>query len=149
MTDEASTRQFCTFRIDGALFGVEVTHVQEVLRAQAMTPVPLSDRAVNGLINLRGRIVTAIDLRRRLGLAPLPADMEAVNIVVRVDDGVVSLCVDEIGDVLDIDAACFEPAPETLSSSSRDLIQGVFKLEPDLLLVLDSRAAARLESQAA
>jgi purine-binding chemotaxis protein CheW len=149
MSDDPECRQLCTFRIDGLLFGVEITHVQEVLRAQPMTPVPLANAAVRGLINLRGQIVTALDLRYRLGLAALPPGVEPVNIVVRVDGGVVSLLVDEIGDVLDVDASCFESAPETLPPSSRDLIQGVFKLSSDLLLVLDSRAAARIDSHGA
>lgn len=149
MNDDGDQRQLCTFRIDGLLFGVEVTHVQEVLRAQVMTPVPLANAAVRGLINLRGQIVTALDLRHRLGLGPLPASCEPVNIVVRVDGGVVSLLVDEIGDVLDLPTSSFEPAPDTLAASSRELIQGVFKLSPDLLLVLDSRAAARIDSHGA
>lgn len=145
MSEDQATRQLCTFRIDGILFGVDVTHVQEVLRAQAMTPVPLANTAVCGLINLRGQIVTALDIRTRIGLQPRPEDREQLNIVVRTDGGVVSLLVDEIGDVLDVDPTCFEPAPEALSASSRELIRGVFKLSPDLLLLLDSHAAAQLD----
>jgi purine-binding chemotaxis protein CheW len=79
MSDDTECRQLCTFRIDGLLFGVEITHVQEVLRAQPMTPVPLANAAVRGLINLRGQIVTALDLRHRLGLAALPPGIEPVS----------------------------------------------------------------------
>ena len=87
-------QQFCTFCVDGLFFGVEVLKVQEVIRYQAMTPVPLAPAVVNGLINLRGQIVTAIDLRRALGLSDRPAGSLPMNVVVRTDDGVVSLLVD-------------------------------------------------------
>ena len=106
------TSQFCTFYLDKLLFGVELKGVQEVIRSLDMTKVPLAPAVVSGLINLRGQIVTAVDLRRRLELAPRPADMLPMNVVVRSEDGAVSLLVDEIGDVLDVDTATYErPAP--------------------------------------
>src|ERR1700753_3429550 len=114
-------QQYCTFTVDGLFFGVEVLQVQEVIRFQQMTPVPLAPAVVNGLINLRGQIVTAIDLRRALGLMDRPAEDLPMNVVVRTDDGVVSLLVDEIGDVLNVDDASFERAPETLSGVAREL----------------------------
>src|ERR671936_28074 len=99
MSDE---HKFCTFTLDGLLFGVEVLKVQEVIRYLEMTRVPLAPAVVRGLINLRGQIVTAIDLRRRLELSDRPADQQPVNVVVHTDDGAVSLLVDEIGDVLQV-----------------------------------------------
>ena len=96
----ADERQYCTFYLDGHYFGVDVLKVQEVIRYQEMTRVPLAPPVVRGLINLRGQIVTAIDLRRRLDLPDRPADQLPVNVVVQTDDGAVSLLVDEIGDVL-------------------------------------------------
>ena len=95
-----NSKQFSTFLVNGLFFGVDVRHVQEVIRYQEMTRVPLAPAMVQGLINLRGQIVTAIDLRRRLELAPRPADQLPMNVVVRTDDGAVSLLVDEIGDVV-------------------------------------------------
>src|SRR5206468_4583870 len=99
--------------LDGLFFGVDVLTVQEVICYQEMTRVPLASKVVSGLINLRGQIVTAIDLRRRLELRERPADRLPMNVVVRTDDGAVSLLVDEIGDVLEVDEESFERPPET------------------------------------
>ncbi len=137
----AIDRQFCTFFLDGLCFGVPVRDVQEVLRYQEMTPAPLASDVVSGLINLRGEIVTAINLRRRLEMDPLPDGEQPMNVVVRADGEVVSLLVDEIGDVLDVDPDTFEEPPETVEGVARELIHGVFKLEDRLLLVLDTKKA--------
>ncbi len=130
-------RQYCTFSIDGLFFGVEIARVQEVIPYQPMTHVPLAPPAVRGLINLRGQIVTALDLRRRLGVAERPEGRLPMNVIVRDDDGALSLLVDDIGDVLDVSEDDFESLPETLSGPSRELIRGAYKLEDRLLLVLD------------
>jgi purine-binding chemotaxis protein CheW len=137
-------RQYCTFFLDGHYFGIDVLEVQEVIRHQEMTRVPLAPAAVCGLINLRGQIVTAIDLRRRLDLSDRPEGALPVNIVVRTDDGAVSLLVDEIGDVLEVPEAAFERPPETLRGTARDLIRGAYKLDGRLLLVLDTARAVNL-----
>jgi purine-binding chemotaxis protein CheW len=131
-------RQFCTFVLDGLYFGVEVKKVQEVIRYQEMTRVPLAPKVVRGLINLRGQIVTAIDLRRRLALAERPADRRPMNVVVRGDEGAMSLLVDEIGDVVEVQEDSFERPPETLNGVARELIRGAYKLKERLLLVLDT-----------
>lgn len=137
----ANAQQFCTFYVDGQFFGVPVQQVQEVIRYQEMTRVPLVDRVIRGLINLRGQIVVAIDLRRRLN-APDRADNQLpMNVVVRTVDGVVSLLVDEIGDVLEVQEETFERPPETLRSVSRELVLGVHKLPNQLLLILDTEKA--------
>src|SRR5580658_667419 len=133
----AHTSQFCTFYLDKLLFGVELKGVQEVIRLLELTKVPLASEVVSGLINLRGQIVTAVDLRRRLELEPAPADMQPMNVVVRSEDGAVSLLVDEIGDVVEVDESSFEPPPETLRSSVRAMIVGVHKLNDRLMHVLD------------
>ena len=132
------TLQLCTFTVDRYSFGVEVQKVQEVLRFQEMTRVPLAPWVVRGLINLRGQIVTAIDLRHRLGLPPRDADERPINVVVRTPDGAVSLLVDEIGDVIEVDDQAFERPPETLGDDARELIRGAYKLKGRLLLVLDA-----------
>ncbi|MGC8795200.1 MAG: chemotaxis protein CheW [Bryobacteraceae bacterium] len=130
--------QYATFFVDGLFFGIEVLQVQEVLRYQEMTRVPLAPDVVEGLINLRGQIVTAIDMRRRLNLRPRPEGMLPMSMVVRTADGAVSLLVDEIGDVLEVDPESFERPPENLEGAARELIRGVYKLKDRLLLVLDT-----------
>ncbi|MBS2012981.1 MAG: chemotaxis protein CheW [Deltaproteobacteria bacterium] len=142
-----TTRQLCTFYLGDLLFGVDVIGVQEVLRYQEMTPVPLTPSVVRGLINLRGQIVTAIDVRARFELPPRASDELPMNVVVRIggnEGGVVSLLVDEIGDVLEVDGRTFERAPETMSSTFRELVPGVFKLSGQLLLLLDAQRVASL-----
>jgi purine-binding chemotaxis protein CheW len=136
--------QTCTFRLDGRLYGIDVLHVQEILRRQPTTPVPLSELAVEGLINLRGQIVTAIDLRRRLRLPERPAGAPSVNVVVRVGTGVVSLVVDEIGDVMELPDADFEATPDTVSAQVRPFLKGVSKLTGHLVLLLDPDRAVDL-----
>lgn len=136
-------QQYCTFFLDDLFFGVEVQRVQEVIRYQEMTRVPLASRVVSGLINLRGQIVTAVDLRRRLGLPDRAADRLPMNVVVRSDEGVVSLLVDEIGDVQEVAAELFEHTPETLRGEARSLIRGAYKLDGRLLLVLDTERATQ------
>ena len=133
----ATSGQLATFRLDGDLYGVEVEHVQEVLRSQKLTRVPLAPPAVAGLINLRGQVVTAIELRERLGRPPRPEGTDAVVIVVRLHGEAVSLLVDSIADVVDVDAADFEAPPDTLDGQARELIRGAYKLDGTLLLALD------------
>ena len=133
MTQE---RQMCTFMVGDLFCGLPVDQVQEVLRYREMTAVPLAPPEVRGLINLRGQIVTAIDLRHRLKLGELPPGQEPMNIVVHGPDGIVSLLVDEIQDVLELSDEHFEAPPDTMDPSIRDLLEGVHKLEDRLLLVL-------------
>lgn len=137
----ATSGQLATFRLDGDLYGVEVEHVQEVLRSQQLTRVPLAPSAVAGLINLRGQVVTAIELRERLGRPPRPEGTDAVVIVVRLHGEAVSLLVDSIADVVDVDAKDFEAPPDTLEGQARDLIRGAYKLDGKLLLALDVHKA--------
>ncbi len=140
----ARTSQFCTFYLDKLLFGVELRGVQEVIRSLEMTRVPLAPSVVSGLINLRGQIVTAVNLRRRLELQPAPAGTRAMNVVVRSEDGAVSLLVDEIGDVVEVEETSFEAPPETLRGSVRNVILGVHKLKDRLLHVLDIEKACEM-----
>ncbi|HEX3741488.1 MAG TPA: chemotaxis protein CheW [Terriglobales bacterium] len=133
--------QFCTFYLDKLLFGVELKGVQEVIRSLDLTMVPLAPPVVSGLINLRGQIVTAVDLRRRLELDSAPPGTRSMNVVVRSVDGAVSLLVDEIGDVVEVEESTFEPPPETLRPSVRNVILGIHKLKGRLLHVLDIEKA--------
>jgi purine-binding chemotaxis protein CheW len=145
MTDRS---QLCTFMVGDLFLGVDVLQVQEVIRSQQMTRVPLAPAAVTGLINLRGQIVTAIDLRRRLGLPGRDESARPMNVVVRTDDGAVSLLVDEIGDVIEVSADAFEQPPKTVDASIRDVLNGIYKLAGRLLLVVNIEHAVTLESAA-
>ncbi|MCA9460592.1 MAG: chemotaxis protein CheW [Nitrospira sp.] len=130
-------QQYCTFYLANLYFGVSVLNVQEVIKFQPMTFVPLASRAVSGLINLRGQIVTAIDLRRRLELEDREDSEPPMNVVIRTDEGPVSLLVDDIGDVLEVSDSSYEPPPSTMKGVAKELITGVHKLEGRLLLILD------------
>ncbi|MFH1531048.1 MAG: chemotaxis protein CheW [Pseudomonadota bacterium] len=133
----AESRQMCTFQLANLFFGIDVQWVQEVLKYRELTQVPLAPTEVRGLINLRGQIATAIDLRRRLSLPDRTDGRMPMNIVVRNAEGIISFLVDEIRDVVAVSEDQFEPAPETLNGMIRDLLHGVYKLDHGLLLILD------------
>ena len=136
--------QLSTFHIGKYLFGVDVALVQEIVRLQTITPVPLSSPEIAGLINLRGEVLTAVDVRTRLGLGPADPEREPVNVVVRVDEEPVSLLVDEIGGVLEVSQVPFESTPATVDASVRDLLVGAYTLPDRLLLSLDARKVLAL-----
>jgi purine-binding chemotaxis protein CheW len=131
------SQQSCTFLVDGEMFGTPVARVQEVIQQQGMTPVPLAPDIVAGMMNLRGQIVCAIDLRRRLQLPDRAADQTPMSVVLRTNQGTVSLLVDEIGDVIEVTDDALERPPETLQGVAREVIEGVYKLPDRLLLALD------------
>jgi purine-binding chemotaxis protein CheW len=133
--------QYCTFHVDNLYLGIEVQKVQEVIRYQAMTKIPLAPRAIQGLINLRGQIVTAIDLRHCLGLPPRQSGQQPMNVVVRDGENAISLLVDSIGDVVKVEESAFEPPPATARPKVRELIRGTYKQAERLLLVLDTERA--------
>jgi purine-binding chemotaxis protein CheW len=138
----AALKQYCTFYVNDILFGIEVLDVQEVLRYQDMTEVPLAASEIRGLINLRGQIITAVDLRNRMKLPPRPDDQKPMNVVVQTNGEVISFLVDSIGDVLEVDEETFEEAPHTVDNTTRELVTGVYKLKDELLMVLDAAKAA-------
>ncbi|MHB8972536.1 MAG: chemotaxis protein CheW [Pirellulaceae bacterium] len=156
-------RQYSTFFVDRLHFGVQVDHVQEALLPIPTTPVPRTTDVVDGLINLRGQIVMAIDLRARLDMPRRDAGQPSVSLILRTAHGLISLRVDHLGDVLDLDAMSMEPLravvgdeevagadtaedltkplwealPDTVHGPLRELVQGISKLDKSLLLVLD------------
>ena len=135
---------YATFLVHDRLVGVPVARVREVMRAQPLAHVPLAHRDVSGLLNLRGQIVMAIDLRGRLGLPARDADAPSANVVITTEDGPLSLLVDRLGDVLAVDETSFEPAPDMLDAGARRLIKGAYKLDDALLLDLDLDETADL-----
>ena len=142
----AMTGQICTFWVDGLYFGLQVEHVQEVLRYQQLTVVPCAPDAVHGLINLRGQIVTALDLRCRLGLPPRPEGELPMNVIVRSRGEVVSLLVDDIGDVIDTTGVPLQPTPANLPPTVQDVVGGVLPLPGSILLVVDAERAVDVSS---
>lgn len=139
------TRELVTFQLDDARYGVDVSVVQEVLGDLPMTAVPLAPAAVAGLVNLRGRAVLAVDLRRRLGKPSRSQDQARSTVILRTAGQPVCLVVDQIGSVEQVDDSQFAPPPDTLTGSARRLVEGAYKLDQELLLVLDTHAALDLE----
>ena len=144
----AQPQQFCTFYLENYLFGIELLKVQEVLQPLVLSEVPLAPFVVRGLMNLRGQIVIAVDLRRQLELPERPEGKPAMNVVVRAGEDAVSLLVDDIGDVVEVGEETFEPPPETLHGKVRTVILGVHKLEKQLMHVLDIDRACAMEEAA-
>ncbi len=140
----SAPRQLCTFHVAGLYLGVDVLSVQEVLRARELARVPLAPDTIEGLLNLRGQIVTAIDLRRRLGFPARDSGSDSMFMIVRTTDGQVALIVDTVGDVLDVAPDTFELPPDTVPVQVRQLVTGVHKLPQHLLHVLDSEQATAL-----
>jgi purine-binding chemotaxis protein CheW len=129
--------QYATFSVAGHFLGVDVLEVQEVLRGQSLTRVPLAPPVVEGLINLRGQIVAALDMRRVLGFPSRPDGSAAVSVVVRTAHGAVSLQVDEIEDVIELASESFEAPPPNADAELGRLLSGIHKLDGRLLLVLN------------
>jgi purine-binding chemotaxis protein CheW len=142
--DPSSKTQYATFLVGRHYLGTAVLQVQEVLCGQRLTPVPLAPPVVEGLINLRGQIVPALDLRRLLYLAPRESGEIALSVVVRTAQGPVSLQVDEIGDVIELETAGLEEPPGNMDPLIRGLFIGVHKLKERILLILDTTAATDL-----
>jgi purine-binding chemotaxis protein CheW len=131
------SRQFVTFDVANQFFGVPVGVVQEVLLHETYTPMPHAPHGCGGLFNLRGEVIGTVDLGVRFGLPSRPMSGAVVNVVVLAGGEPVSLLVDRIGLVVDLDDAAFEPPPDTLTGPDRALIVGTYKTEDRLLLVLD------------
>lgn len=135
--EDTSMREYVTATIGGQLCGIPVMKVQDVLGPQQITPVPLSAPEVAGSLNLRGRIVTAIDLRVRMGLPARDTEDKGMSVVVEHQNELFSLMVDGVGEVLKMSDKSFERNPPTLDSLWRSYSEGVYRLEEGLLVVLD------------
>ena len=138
-------QQFCTFYVGDLFLGIEVERVQEVLRDSDITPVPTAPASVRGLINLRGQIVTAIDLGTRFGIADREGGSSTV-LVLDAGSSLLSFVVDRAGDVVEVNDESLEKPPDTLKGEARRLIRGTYKLQKKLLLVLDVENALELDA---
>jgi purine-binding chemotaxis protein CheW len=143
-----ASKQFCTFKLGDYFFGIDILQVQEIIRRLTFTRIPLAPPLIQGLVNLRGQIVTAIDLRQRLGLPDRAEGASPIHVVVHLEDGSASLLVDEIGDMMELEDQAFEGVPDTVQGQARDLISGVYKLDQRLLLVLDIAKTVTLDAKA-
>lgn len=133
---QGANSQFTTFYVSGQLYGIDVMQVQEVTKSLPMTNVPLSATYMHGLINLRGQIANAIDLRELFGLPSLD-DAEKMNVICECNGILLSLLVDKIGDVMEVDDSDFEGTPDTIQDSVKRFMKGVYKMDTDLLGVID------------
>ena len=134
----STSRSLCSFWLQDLFFGIEVLNVQEVIREHDFTPVPLASHVVTGLMNLRGQIITIVDLRLRLGLPARDEGQQPMHMVVQTDAGPVSFAVDKIGDVVEVSSDTFEKPPGNLTAEASYLILGAHKLDKVLLLELDT-----------
>ncbi len=138
-TDKSTEKdeEFVTFTIADQLFGIPVLQIQDVLSSYHITPIPLAPPEITGSLNLRGRVVTAIDVRLRLGLPPRSSDSESMSIVAESEGELYSLMVDSVGEVLALPRSAFERNLPTLDAKFRAFSEGIYRLEDQLLVVLD------------
>lgn len=145
VVSRSGERQLCTCWVGDLLLGLDVLSIQEVQSSNDITAIPQSAPAVSGLINLRGQIATAVDLRIVFGVEPR-ANSDLIQIVVRHRGEPVSLLVDEIGEVMTLSDDIFEPPPETVDALTRELVTGAYKLDSELLLTLDVERVITMSS---
>ena len=143
----STPNQLCTFHVGGLYLGIDVLSVQEVIRSPELAQVPLAPATIEGLLNLRGQILTAIDLRRLL-LLPEPKERIAqrMRMIIRTKNGQIALLVDAVGDVMEVTEDTFETPPDTVPMAVRALIQGVHKLDHKILHVVDAEAAGAAQA---
>jgi purine-binding chemotaxis protein CheW len=137
LTNSSAAQEFVTMRLNDQLFGISVMAVQDVMRKQPIAPIPLAPEVIAGSINVRGRIVTAINMRSRLGLGVYPDPDKVMKVVVEYQGELYAFIVDKVGDVLSLPMKSFEKVPANLDSAWRGLAAGVFKLDKELLIILD------------
>jgi purine-binding chemotaxis protein CheW len=137
MVANSESREFVTLTIGGQWFGIPVLSVEDVLDHRDVARIPLADRMIAGYINLRGRIVTVIDMRKRLGLPPRADDQPGMNVVVERDGNLYSLLIDAVGEVMEVPSEMYEKNPATVDPLWRDFSEGIYRLENQLLIVLN------------
>lgn len=132
------TVQFSTFFVSGRLYGIDVSYVQEVTKSLPITRVPLAPPFIHGLINLRGQIATAVSLRDLFELSSKTTDdQDFMNVVCRKDGLLISLLVDQIGDVIELNKSSFESTPDTVSPKVAKFMDGVYKIPGNLLSIIE------------
>ena len=142
----ANSLQFATFYLESELFGINILQVQEILLKQNITLVPLAEDYILGLIGLRGQIVTAIDLKRRLGKATTRSVADPYQIVVQTAGLIASFQVDRVGDVIEVSAEKVAPPPESIETIEARFLEGVYPLETEILSILNVEAVLETAS---
>ncbi len=140
--------QLCTFYVDGQLYGIDVVEVQEVVKHLPIIPVPLSEPYVRGLINLRGQVATALGLREMFRISPERVGF-SMNVILKQEGSLISLQVDEIGDVIELEKFAMESIPANIPDSIRGFMAGVYQIKEGLLCVIDLTKLITKESEAA
>jgi len=143
--EDAAQGMFVTMTVANQIFGIPVLKVQDVLGSQRIAHVPLAPPGVLGSLNLRGRIVTAVDVRTRLGLPPLADNKQSMSVVVDHEGELYSLVVDKVGEVMSLTASDFERNPSTLDPRWQEVSDGIYRLQGTLLVVLDVSRLLRLD----
>jgi purine-binding chemotaxis protein CheW len=136
-TENANSKEFLIIHIGTQKFGIPVLQIQDVLGPQSITPIPLAPKGVAGALNLRGRIVTTIDVRETLNLKNKCENSRNMSVVVEHEQELYSLVIDNVGDVLDLDDGLYESNPPTLESKLKEVSSGIYRLEQELLIILD------------
>lgn len=134
----ATAQEYATFYVGTTLMGVDIQQLQEINRQTQLTPVPLASPAVRGVINLRGEVVTVMDLRVIMGLDPITLTSKTGNVIVKSNGEQVALLVDRIADVVLADTEQLEPAPANVHGIEGRFFKGIYKLESELLVILDA-----------
>jgi purine-binding chemotaxis protein CheW len=149
MTEQTNhpPQQLVTFKTGEYSFGIDVLEVQEVLKHQRMTYVPLAPEEVRGLLNLRGHIVTAIGMRERLNLETCSEEAEEMNLIVSLRDGAASLVVDAVGDVITLDPTRYKPRPRALKTPLKEMVLGVYESEKGLLLHIAPEVVCKISQE--
>jgi purine-binding chemotaxis protein CheW len=132
-----ASREYLTFSVDEQLFGIDVLSVRDVLKDRKLAKIPLARAEVAGALNLRGRIITAIDMRRRLGLNRIEGISQHMNLVVSHSEELYSLVVDKVGDVLALPVNTLDSNPANMNPHWKEFSVGVFRLQGGLLIILD------------
>ncbi len=130
-------KDFLTVVVAGQQFGIPILQIQDVLGEQKLTTIPLSPDEISGSLNLRGRIVTAIDVCKRLGISTEREQRKTMSVVVEYEHELYSLIIDQVGDVMKLEDEKFEQNPATLDPVWKEISMGVYRLENDILVILD------------
>lgn len=143
MQTQQLPQQIATFTLEDEWYGIDVLAVQEVMAPLPISAVPRAPRAVSGLINVRGLIVTCIDLKTRLGIEPAAYASDYNNVIIRDKEGLICIMVDEVGDVMNSAGLGFADRPPTLSPQLRPFVAGIFKAPTGLITFLDAAELVR------
>jgi purine-binding chemotaxis protein CheW len=145
--DDPRSRQIhiATFEVNRSIFGIDISHIQEIDRKNEITPVPQASETVKGVMNLRGNIVTVLDIGKCLGLKPDPANVQTHQIIIGMENEVVGLMVSAIGNIYTVDRVDIEKPPANLCSVNKSHFSGVFKTKDQIIGVLDIHCVLKNE----